>query len=63
MNKIILMSAFMAGFLSSCHFLYSGKSVQDYREKALEGNLIKIYDWNGQLLQEMETDVPCKFLD
>jgi hypothetical protein len=43
------------------YFLYSGKTVQDYKEKAFEGNLMKIYDWNGQLLQEIETDVPCKF--
>jgi hypothetical protein len=43
------------------YFLYSGKTILDYKEKALEGSQLKIYTWEGDLLQEIEIDTPCKF--
>jgi hypothetical protein len=43
------------------YLLYSGKTILEYREKMLESNQLKIYDWSGQLLKEIELDIPCKY--
>jgi WD40 repeat protein len=44
------------------YFLYSGKTIPEYREKAFESSLLRIYDWSGSLLTEAALDVSCKFL-
>jgi len=56
-------NVFVPPFVKNQSFLcnISGKTILDSKEKALEGSLLKIYDWEGNLLQEAEIDTPCKF--
>ncbi|MDR1098338.1 MAG: TolB-like 6-bladed beta-propeller domain-containing protein [Tannerella sp.] len=42
------------------YYLYSGRTFAEYRLKFFEGDLLRIYDWNGNLLKEVKTDIPCK---
>ncbi|MDR1583354.1 MAG: TolB-like 6-bladed beta-propeller domain-containing protein [Prevotellaceae bacterium] len=44
------------------YMLYSGRSFKKYQEKIGESNRLRIYDWQGNLLLEVEIDLPCKNL-
>lgn len=37
--------------------LYSGRNYKDDKDKAFQGNLIRVFDWNGKLVKELHLDI------
>jgi hypothetical protein len=43
------------------YLLYSGRTWRDYQGEIFEADLLKIYDWKGNLQNTLQLDVPCRF--
>lgn len=37
--------------------LYSGRNYKDDKDKAFQGNLLRVFDWNGKLVKEFHLDI------
>lgn len=50
--------AYLAGSTTNkyVYVLYSGKSTQEYKEKAFLGNIIYVYSWDGEKIAEIRCD-------
>lgn len=45
--------------------IYSGQTVFEQTEKRqvnFEGNILRVFDWGGNLVKEYELDVPCSYI-
>jgi hypothetical protein len=50
------------------HFVYAlfcGKTIKELKEKnkdSMEGQTLRIFDWNGTIKTEIDLDIPCKYI-
>ena len=44
------------------YMLYSGRSLKEYGLKCFHGNLVLVYDWDGNLVKKLQLDVDVKHI-
>ena len=42
--------------------LYSGRNYEDSKDKAFMGKVIKVYDWNGNIVKKLNLDIEIKVM-